>query len=268
MRPGTRVAVSQSGESVEVVRLAEGRSPGPGDAPTLVSITNGLDNALARRADVALDTRAGTEVGPSTITFASALVVLSAVSAVLLGDTPDQAALMAADRADQAASAMEALLAQPRDDAARLLGWLGDRPTMALLGRGAGRAASEMGGLLLKEVARFPAESLEAGQFRHGPLELAGPNLAAVIVAVEPATRAIDERLANDLLRAGAGVLFVYTGQEAPEGAETFALPPVDRSLAPAVAMIPLQLLAWALALREGRDPVALRIASKVTTRE
>src|SRR5205807_485283 len=83
--------------------------------------------------------------------------------------------------------------------------WPAGRAALALLGRGAARAAAEMGALLMKEVARFPAESLESGQFRHGPLELAGPDLAVVVVATEPATAGLDARLTADLLRAGAG---------------------------------------------------------------
>ena len=66
-----------------------------------------------------------------------------------------------------------------------------------------------MAALLLKEAARFPAESFEAGQFRHGPLELAGPGLAVAILATEPATRALDQQLATDLAGTGAAVLLI-----------------------------------------------------------
>ncbi len=67
------VAVSQSGESAEVVRLIEGWAPV--DRPLVVAVTNGTENTLAGLADVVLDTRAGDETGPSTMTFAGALVV-------------------------------------------------------------------------------------------------------------------------------------------------------------------------------------------------
>src|SRR5205085_2617679 len=62
------IAVTQSGESAEVVRLVE--DEWPAGRPLVVSVTNGVDNPVAGRADVALDTRAGTELGPSTMTFA------------------------------------------------------------------------------------------------------------------------------------------------------------------------------------------------------
>ena len=90
-----------------------------------------------------------------------------------------------------------------------LLGWLGGRPQLALVGRGSARAAAEMGALTLKEAARFPAESLQAAQFRHGPLELAGPELAVIVIATEPATRSLELGLAAELVTAGAAVLVV-----------------------------------------------------------
>ena len=84
-RAGLLVTVSQSGESAEVVRLIEGLARTDG-APLVVAVTNGSNNTLARLADVVLDTRAGDEVGPSTMTFAAALVALAAVGRVLRGE--------------------------------------------------------------------------------------------------------------------------------------------------------------------------------------
>ncbi len=81
------------------------------------------------------------------------------------------------------------------------------------MARGHGRPAAEMGALTLKEAARFPAESLQTAQFRHGPLELASPALGAVVIAVEPATEAIDLGLAGELVESGAAVLVVTAGR-------------------------------------------------------
>ena len=84
------VVVSQSGQSAEVVRLVR-ESAWPSGRPTVVSVANGTDNPLADAADLALDTRAGTELGPSTVTFAAAMVALSALTGVLSGETPGEA---------------------------------------------------------------------------------------------------------------------------------------------------------------------------------
>jgi glucosamine--fructose-6-phosphate aminotransferase (isomerizing) len=260
------LTASQSGETVEVVRLLE--RVALGERPFVASVTNGLDNTLARLADLALDTRAGPEEAPSTMTFAAALVVLGGVAGVLAGDDPGTVVPAIGFAAEEAAHAAEMILGDPEGEAERLRTWMGNRSTIELLGRGPGRAASEMGALTFKEAARIPAESLGTADFRHGPLEIAGPDLAAIVVT-EPRTREFDMRMVQDLLRTGSAVLVV--GDEAepiPEGAERFDLPPIDPMVRPALAVIPAQLLAWKLALEGGFRPGEFRHASKTTTRE
>jgi glucosamine--fructose-6-phosphate aminotransferase (isomerizing) len=259
------VAVSQSGESAELVRLV-GELERSRSRPRLVSVTNDLANGLAACADVALDTCAGREVGPSTMTFAGSLVVLAAASAVLAGDSVEDAVAAVRAEAGRAANAGERLLRDP-GLAGELESRLG-RAVVVLLGRGPARAAAEMGSLILKEAASVPAESLQTAQFRHGPLELAGPDLAAIIFATEPETRGLDLALAEELIDAGSAVLIVGPDTEGPSRAMRLGVGSLHRSLAPAVSVIPAQLLAWRLALSRGRDPGMYTRASKVTTRE
>ena len=80
-----------------------------------------------------------------------------------------------------------------------------------------------MAALTLKEAARFPAESLQAAQFRHGPLELAGPGLAAVVFASERRTLELDLGLAAELAAPGAAVLVIGPDGSAPDGATGIA---------------------------------------------
>jgi glucosamine--fructose-6-phosphate aminotransferase (isomerizing) len=248
---------------VRVVGEVRGR-PHP---PPIVAVTNGADNNLAHLADVAFDTGAGAEAGPSTMTFAASLVVVAAVGRVLAG-APVDAVVVDLDRgAEEAATAMERLLA---DDALadRLVAWLRDRDTVVILGRGPARAAAEMGALTIKEAVGIPVESLETAQFRHGPLELAGPGMAAIVIATEPETRDLDLGLAAELLEAGAAVLLVTQRPEGLEGSFLIDVGPLDRMIAPAVSVLPAQLLAWRLASDRGRRPGAYYRATKVTTRE
>ena len=103
------VAVSQSGESAEVVRAVREVRARPAEQPHVVAVTNGGTNTLASLADLALDTNAGQEAGPSTMTFAASLVLVAAVGRAMMGrpvptlieDLRDGAGLAAA--ADRAA---------------------------------------------------------------------------------------------------------------------------------------------------------------------
>lgn len=236
--------------------------------PLVVSITNGRENPLAEAADISLDTRTGPEEGPTTMTFGATLVVLAAVAGVLAGQPLREVVREVAEMTDRAAAAVGTLLDGHEELADRLVGWWGQRPTVILLGRGTARAASETGALLLKEAARLPAEALESGQFRHGPVELAGPDLAAAIVATEPNTERLDIGIAADLARAGAGVLVAGRTWGAPAGSQQVPLTDVGRALSAALAVVPFQLFAWRLALRGSRRPGSFAIGSKVTTRE
>lgn len=263
---GVLVTVSQSGESAEVVRLIEGLA-GNDRAPLVLAVTNGSDNSLARLADVVLDTRAGEEAGPSTMTFVAALVVLAAVGRVLRGEPVPGAIDEVRRGAESAATSLERLLGKPAlpDDLAI---WLGDRSISVILGRGPARAAAEMGALTLKEAVGMPIESLQTAQFRHGPLELAGPDLAAMVIATEPQTRDLDVGLTAELVALGGSAAVVVEEGDTPAGVMRIDIGAQDRMLAPAVSILPAQLLAWKLAVGRGRPPGSYVRASKVTTRE
>ena len=267
LTPGTLiVVVSQSGESAEVVRLMDALEGGEG--PFIVSVTNGRENLVARRADISFDTRAGREVGPSTATFAATMVVLAGIAEVLSGKPGSEVAAAVRTFTEQAAKVTEGLLARAPALSAELLSWASGHGSFAVLGRGTARAASEMAALLLKEAARLPAEALETGQFRHGPLELAGPELAVAIVATEESTAELDLALAAELVETGAAVLVVGPDGDVPEGITHVSFPRLGRHVAPVVAAVPFQLLGWRLAADRGLTPGLLTRASKVTTHE
>ncbi len=279
---GILVVVSQSGESAEVVRLAEAVRHTIG-RPIVVAVANGADNPLVRLADIPIDTRAGEELAPSTKSFAACLVSLSGIVRALAAGrgaavgTADDAGgsvgggvlgrLTAAD-ANAAADAIAALLVEPEAMAEALADRLGGRDGFVALGRGAALAAAGMGALLLAEAVGLAAASHETGDFRHGPLEMAGPGLAVALLALEDATLDLDLGLADELVDAGSALLVVSRDGVGPGEAVRVATGPLDRMVAPAVALVPLQLLAWRLAVRAGRTPGEMLRGSKVTRRE
>jgi glucosamine--fructose-6-phosphate aminotransferase (isomerizing) len=261
------IIVSQSGESAEIVKLVGELSKQRG-RPTVVSITNGLDNDLAKRANITLDTSVGKETGPSTMTFVAAMAQLSGIARLVAGDGVDTAIDRTRTAAEGAAQAVERLLDDPEASAAELAEFLGGKGVTVVLGRGPARAAAEMGALTLKEAAGLAVESLETAQFRHGPLELAGPDLAAIVIATEEETLDLDVGLADELAKAGSAVLVIGRGSRGSPDALRIDVGSTDRTIAPAVSIVPIQLLAWRLAVMRGREPGAYVRASKVTTRE
>ena len=201
------------------------------------------------------------------MTFVCALAVLAALARTIAGTSAHDAASAIALEADRTAGTIADLVADPTLPD-RLVAWHGGRATTVILGRGAARAAAEMGALTIKEAVGMPVESLQTAQFRHGPLELAGPDLAAIVLATEAETGELDRSLGADLASLGAAVLLVTTGGSAPAGTMSIPIGPLDRLLSPAAAVVPAQLLAWRLSVERGRTPGSYVHASKVTTRE
>jgi glutamine---fructose-6-phosphate transaminase (isomerizing) len=265
------VLISQSGRSVEVLRLAQ-KLRSLANRPRLIAITNGTDNPLTPLVDISLDTAAGTEVGPSTKSYAATFVPLAALvekmSAAASKSSTAAAMSYVAEAAQHAADAAEQLVKKADALAEELFEWLDGRKMVTILGRGVARGPAETSALVLKEAARFPAEASDTADFRHGPLELAGPDLAVVLLSLEEPTRLLDGRLAAEVARHKAAVLVVSNAFCSAEGARTLAIGRVEPLLACAVAVIPAQLLTWRLARAAGRYPGEFRLASKVTTEE
>jgi glucosamine--fructose-6-phosphate aminotransferase (isomerizing) len=267
LEPSTAVVVvSQSGESAEVVRLAE-TIVAAQERSALVAVTNGTANPLAGLADLTLDTGAGHETGPSTMTFAASLVTMAAVARVLSGATVKDAVERTGAEAERVAASIEVLVADPGLPD-RLSRRFADRDSLVILGRGPARAAAEMSALTIKEAVGIAVESLETAQFRHGPLELVGPDLGVLLIATEPETVDLDLRFARELANAGSGVLAVTAGAGPPDGVEVVDLGTITGPIASAASVVPGQLLAWALAPSHGRTRGAYERASKVTTVE
>jgi glutamine---fructose-6-phosphate transaminase (isomerizing) len=266
---GLLALVSQSGRSAEAVRLAEAvRGLEADRRPLVLAITNGTATPVATFADLVLDTKVGREDGPSTMTFAGSLVALATLAAILGGSTAGAAIASVGCAAAAAATAAADLLSEPDETGQHLAAWWGGRPTIVALGRGTGLAAAEMTALTLMEAARLAAAALPTAEFRHGPLEIVGPDVAVVIFALEAAAEALDRGFAGELAAAGAAVLLVGPAGSPPPGVASIAVPGPRGILAPAVALGPLQLLARHLAHARGRRPERFAQASKVTTRE
>ncbi len=172
------------------------------------------------------------------MTFAASMTTLSGLARLLAGDSVDTAVDRTRTAAEGAARSAERLLDDPEAFATDLEAWHGGRDVIVLLGRGPARAATELGALVLKESGVM-AESLESGLFRHGPFELAGPNMSAIVMATEPETRRLDLGLAADLVDAGCAVMVVTPDGEAPKGARPVATGYLDRALMSAVGRDP-----------------------------
>lgn len=264
LRDGAAViAVSQSGLSAEIVRLAEVVA----DLDcSLIAVSNGVDNALAKAADVVVDIRAGDETGPSTKTFTATLVALAAIDAILSGADVDSVIAEIRELSTTTSALVAAQLNDPAGSGQAFRQWCSGSPNIVFVGRGVGLAAANVGALIMKEAAQIPVIGMGAAEFRHGPFELAGNDLAMVVVAIEESTKTYDASLVADLMAAGSEVLVI--GPEALGARDHLATHPVSPLFDVIQASIPLQLLTWAQAAEKHDNPGTFRLGSKVTVKE
>lgn len=252
LRPGTLlVLVSQSGRSAEVVRLLDSRG-----GARILGVTNDATSPLAQGADVYLPLMAGPEeAGVATKTLTCSLLVLD----LLTGGDPG--------RWPPVIASLQGMLAQRGGWLPELLAALRPVGPVWVLGRGPLLAAAAVGGLMLKEAAGVHGEGLSAPQFRHGPLELAGPGKSALVLVSPGPLGRHDLDLAGEMAEAGMGVVAVCP-EGAPRGAPAAVYVLPWPSASPASVVLAIQCLAHELARRQGRVPGTFSRIGKVTTKE
>jgi glucosamine--fructose-6-phosphate aminotransferase (isomerizing) len=159
---------------------------------------------------------------------------------------------------------MKAYLESWEARAQRIGQLLGYPKRLVLLGRGSSLAAVYTGALVLGEAAKYAALPFQAGEFRHGPLELAAPDLSALIFAGPPETRKLNARLLKDLRGYGSVAFWVGADDQEPR----IDVPEVPVLGMPLVEILPVQLLSLHLAQQIGVEPGQFFRSGKVTLSE
>lgn len=250
------VAVSQSGESAEIIRLLELNC---GLAP-VVGITNDANSTLARRALASLITHAGAEFTVSCKTYVTALTALRLLGALLCDEDSEKVQ----QQMGMLPSVFTSYLDSWKDHARSIADELEDIRQIFLLGRGPSLAAARVGALTLKESVRFYSEGMSGAAFRHGPLEMLNHQIFAVVYGGAETTRALQQNLARDIQNAGGRTAWV--SEDA--GRCPWKIPLVPEDLRHLVEILPAQMITVGLAAQKGIEAGRFVIATKVTTTE
>ncbi len=273
MEPGgLMIVISQSGETADTLAaLRHAKAEGQ----TIAAVVNVPTSSMAREADLLLPTHAGPEIGvASTKAFTCQLAVLAALAANLarakgkfkdgeereivrhLAEAP--AALNAALAYDEAIEAMSGAVAGARD--------------VLYLGRGTDYPLALEGALKLKEISYIHAEGYAAGEMKHGPIALIDENVPVIVIA--PSGPLFDKTISNmqEVQARGGKVVLIsdYDGiQAAGENCiATITMPKVHPLIAPLVYAVPVQLLAYHVAVAKGTDVDQPRNLAKSVTVE
>lgn len=269
---GLALFISQSGETADTLAaLRHARAEGQ----KIAAVVNVSTSSMAREADLLLPTHAGPEIGvASTKAFTCQLAVLAALAANLarargmlsseaereivtfLSEAP--AAMNAALAHDEAIAAIAPLVASARD--------------VLYLGRGPDYPMALEGALKLKEISYIHAEGYAAGEMKHGPIALIDENVPVIVLA--PSGPLFEKTVSNMQeveARGGRVILISDAAGIAAAGQGTMAtieMPQVHPLIAPLVYAVPVQLLAYHVAVVKGTDVDQPRNLAKSVTVE
>jgi len=267
------VAVSQSGETADT--LAAVRHARSAGYLATLAICNVAESSIVREADLVLMTRAGLEIGvASTKAFTTQLVALQLLVlelAQLAGKVePGQLSAWVHDLARLPQRIEQALQLDSRIE--QLAGHFVEKHHALFLGRGSHYPIAMEGALKLKEISYIHAEAYPAGELKHGPLALVDGDMP--VVAVAPNNRLLEKLISNiEEVRARGGEMFVIADAEALSSFKerhgmVIELETGGPLLAPAVLTVPLQLLAYHVAVLRGTDVDQPRNLAKSVTVE
>jgi glucosamine--fructose-6-phosphate aminotransferase (isomerizing) len=269
---GLSLFISQSGETADTLAaLQHARAEGQ----TIAVVVNVPTSSMARQADLLLPTHAGPEIGvASTKAFTCQLAVLAALATNLACAkgrmTRDQereivghlqeapAAINAALGHDEEIAAMAHLIVPARD--------------VLYLGRGPDYPMALEGALKLKEISYIHAEGYAAGEMKHGPIALIDDNVPVIVLA--PSGPLFEKTVSNmQEVRARGGKIVLISDAhgiaEAGDGCmATIEMPQVHPLIAPLVYAVPVQLLAYHVAVLKGTDVDQPRNLAKSVTVE
>jgi glucosamine--fructose-6-phosphate aminotransferase (isomerizing) len=265
------IAVSQSGETIDTLEAARHAKR---QGSHLLAVTNTVGSSLSREADGVFYTHAGPEIGvAATKTFATQMVAQELVALYLAqvrGTKYAEEVAQVLAELDELPAKVERAIgldAQVAEIAARIR----DARDVLFIGRHTGYPAALEGALKLKEISYVHAEGHPAGELKHGPIALIEDGVPVVAVATR--CHVYPKMLSNiqEVKARGARVIAVVTEgdtEAARIADDVIEVPETPELLSPVVVTVPLQLLAYHVAVLRGCDVDQPRNLAKSVTVE
>ncbi len=266
------IGITQSGETADTLaamRTARARGA------SVLAVTNIMGSQATRQADGVLYTRAGLEIGvAATKTFSSQVTLMYLLAlrlAELRGGLQHESLVAMIAELKRLPHLISELLAADQSELERLVENVYDADFFLYLGRHVGLPVALEGALKLKEISYIATDAYAAGEMKHGPIALLDEHTPVVVVATEsPILEKVVSNMQEVRVR-GARVIAIATeGDEqiSQHADEVIRVPATDPMLAPLLAVIPLQLIAYRIARKRGLNVDQPRNLAKTVTVE
>ncbi len=267
----TILAVSQSGETADTlaaVNCARQR------AATILGLTNAIGSTLTRVSRVYIGQQSGPEIGvAATKTFSSQLSVLAQLALRLAkkrGKVSQDEMDFLAERLQKIPDIVETIIKTQEEKVKQIAKKYRDAKTFFFLGRGISTATAYEGRLKLMEIAYVPAIAFPAGESKHGPISLVEPDFPVVFICPKDETHKTVIGNIMEMKARGAAIIAVIEedDEEIKKLADDYVEVPKDipEVLSPIPFVVPLQLLAYYMAVERGYNPDMPRNLAKSVT--
>jgi glucosamine--fructose-6-phosphate aminotransferase (isomerizing) len=266
------IGISQSGETADT--LAAMRTARERGARVL-ALTNLMGSQATREADGVLYTRAGLEVGvAATKTFVSqvaAMYLLALRLAELRGTLDREGLRTRIAELKRLPHLITEMLERNSSELERIAGTLYEADFFLYIGRHVGLPVALEGALKLKEISYIATDAYAAGEMKHGPIALLDESTPVVVCATQsPVLEKVISNMQEVRVRGARVIAVASEGDEAigHHADEVIRVPVTDWMLAPLLAVIPLQLIAYHIARRRGLNVDQPRNLAKTVTVE
>jgi glucosamine--fructose-6-phosphate aminotransferase (isomerizing) len=252
------IAVSQSGETADII---EGVKAARDNGAQVISIINRPNSILADLSHEIIYLNCGAEIAvAATKTFLSQLVIFYLLSFAMVNSFDEAVAKLTGLNGE-----ITRVLDWNKSELIKLSQNLKDKTDFYYIARGINFAIASEGALKLKEISYIHAEGMPAGELKHGTLALIEPGTPVVVIC--PADYTFAETLSNAVEAKSRGAYIIGVSDKESDIYDSWIkLPKVDELLYPLVAVVPLQLLAYYLAVNRGCDPDKPRNLAKSVT--
>jgi glucosamine--fructose-6-phosphate aminotransferase (isomerizing) len=252
------IAVSQSGETADIL---EGVKAARDAGAQVISIVNRPNSILADLSHQVIYLNCGAEIAvAATKTFLSQLAIFYLLSFSMVNAFDEAVAKLMSLNGEIAR-----VLDYNKSELLKLSQTLKNKNDFYYIARGINFAIASEGALKLKEISYIHAEGMPAGELKHGTLALIEPGTPVVVIC--PADYTFSETLSNAMEAKSRGAYIIgVSDKESDIYNSWIKLPEVDELLYPMVAVVPLQLLAYYLAVNRGCDPDKPRNLAKSVT--
>lgn len=246
------IAISQSGETADTLAAIEiGKKRGA----TVIGICNVVGSTLARETMAGSYTHAGPEIGVASTKAFTAQVTVLTLMALSLAKSKGTISM---SQYHQLVNDMETIpdkittVLQHEQQIQRIAQYVATKPNAMFLGRGVNFPVALEGALKLKEISYIHAEGYPAAEIKHGPIALVDTNMPVIVVATEQHTYdKVVSNIQEIIARKGTIISVVTEGDTVVKNMSKFSIeiPKTEELLTPLVATVPLQLLAYHVAL-------------------